>query len=743
LLLALGSLPVCGQLLLSDSYDVTGGNSPGTGFGADGPTAGVNYQIASRLSGTAAAGLRYVKTATTKAASSYAILNNQVHVAVATNSGRFSFTADGATPFDLGPALGVTRATALEPVSYELAVKFANHSPGTLRSSFGLATADDGVQNWSLGLQLVNNGANLDIYRRVDASCNSSGTDYNDVIATLAGKAGTEVDLRVRITDAGAESSTGKYNSKYEVFANGNLVFTSATGSFRFANSAARVVLFDTAGSAGPVTYDAFSLTLLTSTNPPVVTNIPLRILSHRLAANGFELTWSSQPNTNYSVLKCTNLSAPHWVLATNLTAAGTNTTTVDAAARTTACYYCVAQLAQPGLTLANVSARQRTGSAAVDIYYDLSDLYAGTASISVLVSTDGGLTYHAAAASFTGDVGAGVDPGAGRHIVWNVGADWSSLSASNVRVKIVADRAPAGADMGLVPSGAFNMGNAKSEGLDCESPVHALNVSAFYAGRYEVTKGLWDQIAQWATNHGYTFQSPAVGSFSNLPVQQVSWYDAVKWCNARSEQAGLPPAYYLDRAWTTVYRTGEVDLAEGSVRWQGAGYRLPTEAEWEKAARGGLDGQRFPWGDTITQSQANYWSTTFESFDVTGTSGPHPLAPQFPNMLPVGSFQPSGYGLYDMAGNIWEWCWDYYGDTWYSVAQATSTDTHGPSVASWGGDRVYRGGSGVDNAWKSRVANRADAPPRFAMGHFGFRVVLPAGLALTVAESPVFTITP
>jgi formylglycine-generating enzyme len=286
-------------------------------------------------------------------------------------------------------------------------------------------------------------------------------------------------------------------------------------------------------------------------------------------------------------------------------------------------------------------------------------------------------------------------------------------------------------------------MGDAKSEGLACEAPVHAVNVSAFYLGRCEVTKGSWDAVAQWGTNHGYIFASPAVGAATNLPVQQVSWYDAAKWCNARSEKEGMPPAYYVDAGWTAVYRTGEVDLAEVNVRWQGAGYRLPTEAEWEKAARGGLASKRFPLGDTLTQAQANYWSTSFESFDVNGAPGPHPLAPDYPNMLPVGSFRPSGYGLYDMAGNIWEWCWDYYGDSWYSAALATSTDTRGPTVASWGGDRAYRGGSGVDIAWKSRVANRADAPPRFAMGHFGFRVALPASDGQVVSESTVFSLTP
>jgi formylglycine-generating enzyme required for sulfatase activity len=249
--------------------------------------------------------------------------------------------------------------------------------------------------------------------------------------------------------------------------------------------------------------------------------------------------------------------------------------------------------------------------------------------------------------------------------------------------------------------------------------------------------------VAQWATNHGYSFQNPGVAADPKHPIQQVSWYDAVKWCNARSEKEGLMPAYFLDQGWTTPYRTGEVDLAETNVRWEGAGYRLPTEAEWEKAARGGLENNRFPVGDTLAQSQANYWSTSFESFDVNGAAGPHPLAPQFPNVLPVGGFWPSGYGLYDMAGNIREWCWDYYGDTWYADARASIDNTHGPMAASWGGDRVYRGGSGVDIAWKSRVANRADAPPRFAMGHFGFRVVLPAGNELVMEESAAFSLTP
>ena len=88
--------------------------------------------------------------------------------------------------------------------------------------------------------------------------------------------------------------------------------------------------------------------------------------------------------------------------------------------------------------------------------------------------------------------------------------------------------------------------------------------------------------------------------------MQTVNWYDCVKWCNARSQQEGLTPVYYTDAGLTQVYTNGETTTVYAN--WTANGYRLPTEAEWEKAARGGLSGQRFPWGNTITESQANYY---------------------------------------------------------------------------------------------------------------------------------------
>src|ERR1035437_4024801 len=170
----------------------------------------------------------------------------------------------------------------------------------------------------------------------------------------------------------------------------------------------------------------------------------------------------------------------------------------------------------------------------------------------------------------------------------------------SNVRA---SQRAGTQLVMALIPAGSFTMG----DNLDGESdaPVHSVYVSAFYMDKYDVTKALWDSVYQWATNHGYSFDYAGSGKAANHPVQTIDWYDAVKWCNARSEKEGKTPAYYTDAGLSVRYRSGRMSPY---VNWS-SGYRLPTEAEWEKAARGGASGQRFPWGNTISWSQANYYS--------------------------------------------------------------------------------------------------------------------------------------
>jgi formylglycine-generating enzyme required for sulfatase activity len=273
---------------------------------------------------------------------------------------------------------------------------------------------------------------------------------------------------------------------------------------------------------------------------------------------------------------------------------------------------------------------------------------------------------------------------------------------------------------MALIPAGVFTMGNTLSgEGDVDEVPTNTVYVSAFYMDRYEVTKALWDEVHQWATNHGYNFSYAGSGLATTHPVQTVTWTDCVKWCNARSEKAGLMPAYYTNAGLTAVYRTGQVDVQNDWVNWN-AGYRLPTEAEWEKAARGGLSGKRFPWGDTISHSLANYTASTYYPYDLSYPAGVHPAFSG--NTSPAGYFSPNGYGLHDLAGNVWERCWDRHG----FYPSGPQVDPRGPAT---GTKRSRRGGSCGAVSQGCRVTYRnSDDPFTHVQSRTGFRSVVSAG---------------
>jgi uncharacterized repeat protein (TIGR02543 family) len=261
---------------------------------------------------------------------------------------------------------------------------------------------------------------------------------------------------------------------------------------------------------------------------------------------------------------------------------------------------------------------------------------------------------------------------------------------------------------VGLIPEGMVHVPGGTNSGIDPDNGVYSLTVDSFCMDRYKVTKALWDAVYYWAVTNGYAFDNSGFGKAVNHPVHSVNWYDCVKWCNARSQKVGREPAYYTDAAFTQVYKAGQVLLPY--VKASANGYRLPTEVQWQYAARGGLASRRFPWGDEINHEHANYRANSSGySYDMSPYTVPtfHPSYDDgyYPFTSPVGSFAANGYGLYDMAGNVFEWCWNTSGST-----------------------RVRRGGSWVDSAYSCNIGRFVYTSPDYSFYSIGFRVILPAG---------------
>jgi formylglycine-generating enzyme len=281
----------------------------------------------------------------------------------------------------------------------------------------------------------------------------------------------------------------------------------------------------------------------------------------------------------------------------------------------------------------------------------------------------------------------------------------------------------PTPSGMVLIPAGSFTMGNcmATNEGDADELPLHPVYVSAFYMDRYKVSKALWDEVKAWNGGNGYSYENVGAGKAADHPVQRVNWRDGVKWCNARSQMEGLMACYYNEAGLTTVYKTG---TGTPYPKWDANGYRLPTEAEWEKAVRGGASGHRFPWGDDITHSRANYYSDANFAYDTSPTRGWHPTFDTggYPYTSPVGYFAAYGYGLCDLEGNVREWCWDWYSSTYYR--SSPGNNPIGPSSGDLGTFRVSRGGSWVNFARDARCADRVYNGPVLADYSIGFRCV-------------------
>ncbi len=267
---------------------------------------------------------------------------------------------------------------------------------------------------------------------------------------------------------------------------------------------------------------------------------------------------------------------------------------------------------------------------------------------------------------------------------------------------------------LAMVPiaGGTFSMGDITGgDGDPDELPIHTVTLSPFKMAKTEVTFEQWIEVKTWAESNGYTFNMPGdMGSedFGGTqdethPVTDIEWYDSVLWCNALSEKERLTPCYYTSAAMTMVYRSGQANVENDWVDWNATGYRLPTEAEWEYACRADTT-TKYNVGDTLSVNDANYWDSG-DSYD-NGTT-------------PVGYYPANAWGLIDMHGNVWDWCWDWHSSDYYSSSPAT--DPRGPATGSL---RVNRGGSWDYLAVQLRSAFRSRLAPDIDYYDLGLRPV-------------------
>ncbi|MCF7919900.1 MAG: formylglycine-generating enzyme family protein [Candidatus Cloacimonetes bacterium] len=372
---------------------------------------------------------------------------------------------------------------------------------------------------------------------------------------------------------------------------------------------------------------------------------------------------------------------------------------------------------------VSNFSVEQRDdGTYLVDIYYDVEDADSDLMYVELRASMDEGATWVYQINSLTGDFGLDIASGNNKHIVWDFAGDHPESLNIPAMIKITADdRNLSFPAMTLIQAGSFQMGDTHGLGQDDELPVHTVNLSDYYVGTYEITHHEILDVFNWAMHNNHLYYNGmelfnaygdmkelidlndvdcAIGIWDNeliffgngyaaspeCPCIEITWYGAAAFCNFLSLIQNFEPCY---------------DFVDWSCDFGANGYRLPTEAEWEYAARGGTDDP-----DYIYPGSDNCYEVAWFSGNST------------PNTHISGLKQANGSGIYDMSGNVWEWCCDWYSATYYNISPADNPT--GPEI---GTGKVVRGASFSNDDSFCRLAFRGSVTPFSGNENRGFRV--------------------
>ena len=384
---------------------------------------------------------------------------------------------------------------------------------------------------------------------------------------------------------------------------------------------------------------------------------------------------------------------------------------------------------APPAVT--NVVAQQRAGTKLVDITYNLAA--DAPCRVSVRVSTNGGSSYTLVPApdTLSGDVGIDIAAGTGKAAVWDMSKQYDWKYNASMRVKVIAEAGlangelPGNIEFMTVPSGSFLMGRDTNEGSggSSEIPTTTVYVGEFEISRYEVTNAQYAEFLRsaYAANEVYVSSGEVYASANSQPCYYLQ--SAGNYGRIAHDGSGVftVESAYEDHPVNHVSWYGAIAFCQFYTT-AGVLYDLPTEAEWERAARGPDHGaagahQIYPWGNSIDGTQANY-ATSGDPFD----EGTTPVGYYDGSQHPAGSDMVNGYGLYDMAGNVWEWCRSGYAS--YPYESADSIENQRNSLTYSWSSRVLRGGAWDNVTSCLRCADRDDYGPSNVYSYCGFRVV-------------------